>query len=468
MEDSAPLELLPTPREIYNRLHRQRLVFFVVFLLVVAAFVVTGQFRPKYKADMKLLVSRERVDPIVTTAPTSTPQLQGLAVTDEDLNSEVELLKGDDILSQVVLKAGIVPAGTTNRVTIAKAVRKLQRKLDVSVITKTDLIGITYESPNPSQSQAVLTAIEQLYPAKQRGIHANNDQVSFFSQQVAQQAAALQDAQNKLTAFTQQTGVISADLQRDLTVRQIADTNAVRQQTDAEIANLQGRALNLAGQLKDQQPRILTETRSSDNPALLQQLKTSLLTLQLKRTELLNKYDPHYRLVQDVDREIATNQALIDQQATAKVAETSDNINPVYQTLVSDLADTEAQLAGLQDKRSQLNRSSSSLQDSAESFASQNAQQQLLLANVKTAQDQYQLYVDKLAQAQMTQSLDREGILNVRVAQEPTYPALPQNSLLSTLAAMFFTGLILGAGIAFLFDLFKPAVEPILVERPVA
>jgi uncharacterized protein involved in exopolysaccharide biosynthesis len=461
MNDASYENLLPRPGEIFSRFLRQRVVFLVVFALVVAAFIVTGQFRPKYKADMKLLVSRGRVDPVVTAGQASTPQLEGLAVTDEDINSEVELLRGNDILQQVVVMAGLVPAGTTDQLTIAKAVRKLQKKLDVSAITKTDLIGVTYESPNPSQSKAVLTAIEELYPSKQRGLHENADQIAFFSQQVDKERAVLQDAQDKLTAFTRQTGVISADLQRELTVRQIADTTQASQQADAEIANLQGRVKELIAQLADQKPRIQTETRASDNPQLLQQLKSSLLELQLKRTELLNKYDPHYRLVQDVDREIATNQALIDQQATAKVMETADNINPVYQTLISDLADSEAQLAGLRDKRAALERSSSSLQASAEAFSSENAQQQLLLANVKTAQDQYQLYVDKLAQAQMTQSLDREGILNVRVAQEPTYPALPQNSFVSVFLAMCFTGFILGAGFAFLFDIFSEPEVPV-------
>ena len=64
-----------------------------------------------------------------------------------------------------------------------------------------------------------------------------------------------------------------------------------------------------------------------NNPQLLQQLKSSLLALQLKRTELLNKYDVHYRLVEDVDREIATAQRLIDDQANALIREDSSNVS---------------------------------------------------------------------------------------------------------------------------------------------
>ena len=45
--------------------------------------------------------------------------------------------------------------------------------------------------------------------------------------------------------------------------------------------------------------------RNSDNPQLLEQLKSTLLNLELKRTDLLTKYEPTYRLVQEVDQQIA-------------------------------------------------------------------------------------------------------------------------------------------------------------------
>jgi uncharacterized protein involved in exopolysaccharide biosynthesis len=203
----------------------------------------------------------------------------------------------------------------------------------------------------------------------------------------------------------------------------------------------------------------LTESKTADNPQLLQQLKSSLLALQLKRTELLNKYDAHYRLVEDVDREIATAQRLIDDQANALIRENSSNINPIHQALETEFEEGTAQLSGLHDKQLKLAQSSAELENSAEDLVAKDSEQQTLLLDVKTAQDQYQLYVDKLAQARMTHALDKNGILNVVVAQEPVTPALPQSSLLSSLAAFLFTGLLLSFGGAFLIDVFDPTVR---------
>ena len=451
--------LLPTRREMAVRIFRQRVVFLVCFLLVMAGFVLTGQFTPMYRAEMKILIRKERVDPKVTTGQNSTPELQSVVVREEDLNSEAELLKGDDLLHDVVVQAGLVPAGSNDPIAIAKVLRKMKRKLDVSPVTKTDLISVSYESANPERSRRVLTTLESLYLAKQRNVRVNDFQVTFFDQQVTLERNALAAAEAKLLGFTRTNGVVSAALQRDLTIRRMEDLNQEQMQNSAEMANLQGRVKNLATQLSVEDPRIVTESKTADNPQLLQQLKSSLLALQLKRTELLNKYEAHYRLVEDVDREIATAQRLIDDQANALIKENSSNINPIHQALETEFEEGTAQLSGLRDKQVKLAQSSAELENSAEDLVAKDSEQQTLLLDVKTAQDQYQLYVDKLAQARMTHALDKNGILNVVVTQEPVTPALPQSSLLSSLAAFLFTGLLLSFGGAFLVDVFDPTVR---------
>ena len=459
MQLIEPRALLPTRREMAVRIFRQRVVFLICFLLVMAGFVLTGQFTPMYRAEMKILIRKERVDPKVTTGQNSTPELQSVVVREEDLNSEAELLKGDDLLHDVVVQAGLVPAGSNDPIAIAKTLRKMKRKLDVSPVTKTDLISVSYESANPERSRQVLTTLESLYLAKQRNVRVNDFQVTFFDQQVTLERSALAAAEAKLLGFTRTNGVVSAALQRDLTIRRMEDLNQEQMQNSAEMANLQGRVKNLATQLSVENPRILTESKTADNPQLLQQLKSSLLALQLKRTELLNKYDAHYRLVEDVDREIATAQRLIDDQANALIKENSSNINPIHQALETEFEEGTAQLSGLRDKQVKLVQSSAELESSAEDLVAKDSEQQTLLLDVKTAQDQYQLYVDKLAQARMTHALDKNGILNVVVAQEPVTPALPQSSLLSSLAAFLFTGLLLSFGGAFLVDVLDPTVR---------
>jgi succinoglycan biosynthesis transport protein ExoP len=451
--------LLPTRRDLAARVFRKRTVFFACLLLVVAGFIVTSQFQPKYQAEMKILVRKERVDPIVTTEEKSTPELQTTNVAEEDLNSEAQLLKGDDLLHDVVLQAGLVPAASNDPVAIAKAARKLTKNLDVSVIEKTNLISVTYVSPNPEQSQRVLETLATLYLAKHIKLHGQDFQVSFFEKQVLDHGEALKEAEAKLLEFTQQTGITSADLERDLTIRQFKDLSLEKIQTQADIADTQARTGQLAALVSGEPNRIPTASKSADNPQLLNQLKGTMLTLQLKRTELLNKYDPDYRLVKDVDREIATTQALLDAQAAAPVRESSSDNNPTRLTLQTELAQSRALLTGLRSKESQLLASSASLEQTAEVLTQRGAEQDVLLRKVKTEKDLLQLTTDKLEQAKMARSLNKGGILNVAVTQAPQVPALPLHSPLAVLAATLFTGCLLSMGAAFISDIFDPTVR---------
>ena len=73
-----------------------------------------GVFAPSYQAHMNVLVRRGRVDPLVTPAPTPSPMFQRDEITEEELNSQVELLRDDEILRTVVQASGLTPApGTT-------------------------------------------------------------------------------------------------------------------------------------------------------------------------------------------------------------------------------------------------------------------------------------------------------------------------------------------------------------------
>ena len=63
-----------------------------------------------------------------------------------------------------------MPDGGRDPVSTAKAVRKLEKSLDVSAVPKTDLILASYDSPNPEQSRRVLATLASLYLSKQRNV----------------------------------------------------------------------------------------------------------------------------------------------------------------------------------------------------------------------------------------------------------------------------------------------------------
>src|ERR1700678_3980194 len=100
-------QALPTSRDIVAVLFRQRWAMLTAFVVVVIAVVASGVWVPKYEAKMKILVLRQRSDTIVTSSANAPAQFSGDQVSEEDLNSKVELLNSEDLLRKVVLTTGL-------------------------------------------------------------------------------------------------------------------------------------------------------------------------------------------------------------------------------------------------------------------------------------------------------------------------------------------------------------------------
>ena len=64
-------------------------------------------FGTKYQANMKVLVRRGRADAPLSVGENAPLDLTRLAITEEELNSEVELLRGDEVLRKVVRETGV-------------------------------------------------------------------------------------------------------------------------------------------------------------------------------------------------------------------------------------------------------------------------------------------------------------------------------------------------------------------------
>lgn len=92
----------PTLRDLLAVFFRQRRLASLSFMTIFLAVLGYGVFAPSYQAHMNVLVRRGRVDPLVTPAPTPSPMFQRDEITEEELNSQVELLRDDEILRTVV------------------------------------------------------------------------------------------------------------------------------------------------------------------------------------------------------------------------------------------------------------------------------------------------------------------------------------------------------------------------------
>jgi len=464
VDDRRPVT--PTVRDLLAVVFRQKRLLLISFVLILLVVLVSGALTPTYKAEMKILVRRERMDPIVTSQQSAPAQVVQGEITESELNSEVELLNSQDLLRKVVIANNLQSkqrswrtwfAKSSEEVAIAKAVRQLARSLQAEPLRKTNMISVSFQSSDPDLAAGVLNSLAGLYLEKHLQLHRPKGEFTFFDRETEHLRRGLDTAENRLTDFTRQQGVVSAPLERDLTLQKASELEASLTQTQAAIAETERRIQTLEQQAASIPPRATTQLRTSDNPQLLQQMKSTLLTLELKRTELLSKFEPAYRPVQELEKQISETRAAIAGEQNAPIRDETTDQNPPYEWVKSELAKAQTDLSGLKARAAANQAALVRYRGSARTLQEAAVVQQDLVRTAKTEEESYLLYLRKEEEARINDALDRGGILNVAIAEQPIVPALPARSFwLYGLLSVFLAGTG-SVGLAFVSDFLDPS-----------
>lgn len=437
---------------------RKRLFAFCFCGILLGVMLAAFALPARYRAETKLLVKKGRMDPVVTPEQTA-PMMFRDTVTEEELNSEIELIESEDLLRKVVLECGLdrkkslLSRWQDDQTRIAKAVHHLRSDLVVELIKKTDLISISYESENPELAARVLRSLSDAYIQKHLEVHHPSGQVQFFEKETEQYRKALGDAEQRLKEFSDQQGGVSPTQVRDLTLAKLAEFNGTLASTRADIASTQQRIHDLEGQQKGTPSRLTTQMKKGDNAQVLETLKNTLMTLELKRTELLTKYQPTYPLVTEVDKQITdTKNALAKEEGSPVNEETTDQ-NPTFLWINSELAKAKSDLSGLQARQTATQAIVNLYADRARQLDEKGLLQQDLLRTQKANEENYLLYLKKGEEARIATALDQTRILNVAITEPPSVPALPSRSPWTFALVGCLLASVVSAGLAVTVDL---------------
>jgi uncharacterized protein involved in exopolysaccharide biosynthesis len=457
----------PTIRELAMVLFRQSKVFAVVSIVVFLLAVTYAFAGATYRAHLRLLVRRGRADPPVTAQPNAPPDFSRVEVAEEDLNSEVELLKDNDVLRRVV-RANDLAAhdwlrwlrpGEDRPAREERAAKKLGNRLDVEAIKKTDLIEVNYDASDPELAAHVLKSLAAEYLEKHMEVHRPRGQLHFFDQQTGESRRQLEEAKGTLLNFTNSHGVVMAGQQRDLVLQRLNEVEASYRQAQVEMSETEHRVSELDAQLARLPERTTTQVRTADNPELLRALKAGLLELELKRTQLLTKFEPNHRLVQEVEEQILQSKTAIATEKSNPVRDETTDKDPNYEWAKAELQKAQVAKKGLEAREATIAAQLVRYRVLAHQLGDEAVVQDDLTSSEKAAQENYLLYVKKREEARMGDALDEDGIVNVAVAEQPVVPALPVWPAGVVVLVGFVGALTSGTGAAFAADYLDPALR---------
>jgi len=146
---------------IYRRRKLALGMFSGIFFTVAA---VTMLLPSIYVAKAKLMFKKERINNVVSAGEDDGADLKP-QLTEEVLNSEIEILNSSYLLREVIQRANLLPrlleplAGKSlaGKDTMEIAVAYLKKTLDATIVPKSNILQVSYESEDPrlaAQSRA--------------------------------------------------------------------------------------------------------------------------------------------------------------------------------------------------------------------------------------------------------------------------------------------------------------------------
>ena len=148
----------------------------------------------------------------------------------------------------------------------------------VEPLKKTNIIQLTYSAHDPKYAAQVLNNLVNAYVEKHVSIHRPAGQLAFFDEETNRYKHELDQAESQLKNFSQGQGGVAPQVSRDITLQKLNEFAASLESTRAEMAATEKKITNLEQQAGATPDRLTTSVRETDDGAVQQQLKSTLLS----------------------------------------------------------------------------------------------------------------------------------------------------------------------------------------------
>ena len=457
-------------RDGASALFRRRGLILVTFLTVIAGTILVTLLLPnRYESRMKILVKNQRLDVAITPEATNGVSASTIdnEVSENQINSEIELLTSKDLLTQVVNETGLAKSesGLFGRTApeaerVEQAVNRLTKDLNINPVRKANIITVGYSSGSPQMTAAVLKKLGDLYLEKHLKLNHPAGASDFFKDKADEYEAQLKESEQNLSNFQQQNNLVILSQQKELTLAKTAEAKTKMLDAEAAVSEATDRIARVEQQLAAIPKRIVTQSRQLPNQYSAERLNTMIVELQNKRTQLLTKYRPDDRLVREVDAQIKTTQEALSKAEGKTSIEEATDLNPLRQTLETELSRARLDQAGAKARRDTLAGQLQQYDAALKKLEGDTTRHDDLQRQKKEAEDNYQLYAKKREETRIADELDRQKITNVSIAEAATVPQLPSspNRPLNLMLGLVLAG-FLSLGSVFSAELLSDAVN---------
>lgn len=394
---------------------------------------------------MKLLIENNRSNSVITPDRSATSSLRD--ITEQQVNSEMEILSSEDVVASVADPSWDVrEPGRVQPVDMKRhdqLVSSFRKHLSIEPAKKSDVIVVEFTAHSSGEATSMLNRFANAYLSERRRLSRPSGTSNFFVEEASKYQIAWQNAERELSDFQKQHQVISIEQEEDALKKQLLGYEDDLRTNQASTVETDTRLVASRRATSEVPARQKTQERTVVNEASSEQMRTLLVQLQNRRTELLTRFTPHDRLVQEVERQIAQTQSALADAIAEPARESTTDVNPAWQQLQNSVADQGVEGQALRSREASLSKTIQVLGSRLIELESLDVEFKSIQEQADQARNNFELFSEKREQAQIEDAMDEHELVNVAVAEKPTatfVPVSPRPSLdvaLGTITALF-------------------------------
>ena len=486
MAPSAPVNdwaLRPryTTADFLTLLWGERVLIAAVFGVIFLVGAVLALMQPTtYEARSSLLVQlgqeyvyQPRAGDVARGA---TPEI------DQVTQSETEIINSAPLKARVIEEIGyarIFPKKARQYARANEAQRERMVQQGVASITtdlavyaapKSNVIRLGYRHEKPEVAALVLNSLVTNYLKYRREVLSDQSLPLVIEQRRAFEAQ-LAGAESAIESFLSSNGI--SDFEAEKTSLNTLQTTLrdERFRVQARLREVEGRLSGLNRQMGGV-PSQIDLYRDVDNVA-----ENRLRDLRIQREELLSRYKPSARPVQEIEVQIAQLERMLREGRGVSGGLRREGANPVFQTVETDRIQLSAEQNSLVARRASIDAQTAEIAARRMKLTQLDPQYQELVRRRTALETNLRSFLAREQEQQAAQAIAQQSSDNIHVVQRALPPAkgasLRGEGLIAAFLFAALTALAVGLGRIFLRRSFATAASasrtldlPVLATAP--
>jgi capsular exopolysaccharide synthesis family protein len=427
---------------------RQWIPAATIFVSTVALSAVATTFvKPSYESEGKLLFKIPSFNVVGTnllpnnSEGRATGDLNSLVSTQNPINSQIEVIS-----SPLLLQRTIDELELKNNKGEPVTVEELKQRLTLKIIGGTDVLLVSYKSPDPEIAAAVVNTIMNLYLENDNNTNRAEAESTrkFMARQLPNTRAAVQEAEGALRRFKQSNNIVDLIEETRSAVAVIGNLDNNINSTKAELDQAAAQSNELRQKVALNSQEALSASAVSQSPAV-QGILTQLQDVERQLATERSRFQDENPVIVNLEARKANLKTLLQQEigqtggSASRVQPGTLQIGETKQNLINTFLQAEVQRQGLAQKLTSLYNSRSAYEKRVKVIPQLEQQQRELERRLEVAQTTYQTLLKKIQELQLAEN---NNAPNARIIAKGLVPKKPG---LGLKPFVLLLGILLGA-----------------------